>query len=160
MERLAHRLAREWKMNKWVYAIAIPVLAYYILFCYAPMYGAQIAFKNYTPGRGIWGSKWVGTLHFETFFNGIYFARTLRNTKAVLFICNGESQLRELHAILNQRLRADKAIQHPGFRLRQNQAPVRRTGMPGEQGRGQPLREQQRRQGLKMLLRQDLRGRH
>ncbi len=83
MERLAHCLAREWKMNKWVYAIAIPVLAYYILFCYAPMYGAQIAFKNYTPGRGIWGSKWVGTLHFETFFNGIYFARTLRNTLTI-----------------------------------------------------------------------------
>lgn len=80
---LARRLQREWQMNKWVYVIAIPVLIYYITFCYAPMYGAQIAFKNYKPGRGIWGSKWVGLMHFETFFNGIYFARTLRNTLTI-----------------------------------------------------------------------------
>lgn len=80
---LARRLQREWQMNKWVYVIAIPVLAYYIIFCYMPMYGAQIAFKNYKPGRGIWGSKWVGLMHFETFFNGIYFWRTLRNTLTI-----------------------------------------------------------------------------
>jgi len=70
-------------MNKWVYVIALPVLAYYILFCYLPMYGAQIAFKYYQPGKGIVGSAWAGIYHFVSFFKGVYFWRTLRNTLTI-----------------------------------------------------------------------------
>lgn len=70
-------------MNKWVYVIALPVLAYYILFCYLPMYGAQIAFKYYQPGKGIVGSAWAGLYHFVSFFKGVYFWRTLRNTLTI-----------------------------------------------------------------------------
>lgn len=58
----------------------IPVLAYYIIFCYIPMYGIQIAFKNFAPGLGIESSPWAGLIHFSTFFKGPYFVRTLRNT--------------------------------------------------------------------------------
>ena len=58
----------------------IPVVAYYILFHYGPLYGVQIAFKDFTPGRGIMGSKWVGFKHFISFFEGVYFVRTVRNT--------------------------------------------------------------------------------
>ena len=46
--------------NKWAYFMFIPVLVWYIVFCYAPMYGAIIAFKDYSPSLGILESKWVG----------------------------------------------------------------------------------------------------
>jgi len=77
---LGPRLQRDWKLNKWKYLLMIPVLVYLILFCYKPMYGLIIAFKNYKPTRGIWDSKWVGLTWFEAFFKDIYFWRLLRNT--------------------------------------------------------------------------------
>nr|WP_235550492.1 ABC transporter permease subunit [Paenibacillus sp. Soil750] len=58
----------------------LPVLAYYVLFHYAPMYGAMIAFKNYSPMKGILDSPWVGFAHFESFFNSFYFWRIFKNT--------------------------------------------------------------------------------
>jgi len=42
---------------KWTYLMLIPVLVYYILFHYGPLYGVQIGFKDFSPGLGIWGSK-------------------------------------------------------------------------------------------------------
>lgn len=63
-----------------IYLMLLPVLLYYILFAYAPLYGLQIAFKNYRPGLGIWGSKWCGLDQFVQFFTGPYFWRLLRNT--------------------------------------------------------------------------------
>ena len=60
--------------------MALPVLAWYVMFCYMPMYGAQIAFKNFNPGLGILNSPWIGLKNFEMFFEGIYFWRTFRNT--------------------------------------------------------------------------------
>lgn len=63
-----------------IYIMLIPVLLYYILFAYAPLSGLQIAFRDYRPGRGIWGSRWVGFDNFIQFFSGPYFWRTLRNT--------------------------------------------------------------------------------
>nr|WP_246363017.1 ABC transporter permease subunit [Paenibacillus alba] len=58
----------------------IPVLAYYAVFHYAPMYGALIAFKEYSPMKGILGSEWVGFAHFKDFFGSYYFWRILKNT--------------------------------------------------------------------------------
>lgn len=58
----------------------IPLVAFYLVFHYYPMYGAQIAFKNFTIGKGIEGSPWVGMKHFEQFFKSIYFERLLTNT--------------------------------------------------------------------------------
>jgi putative aldouronate transport system permease protein len=60
--------------------MVIPVLAFYLIFCYRPMYGAVIAFKDFSPGRGIWGSPWVGLEHFEAFLAGKDFTRILTNT--------------------------------------------------------------------------------
>ncbi|MGI5895234.1 MAG: ABC transporter permease [Candidatus Merdivicinus sp.] len=71
--------------NKWVYVMTIPMLAYYIIFCYVPMYGASIAFKDFQPAVGIIGSPWVGFKHFESFFTGVYFVRTIRNTLILSF---------------------------------------------------------------------------
>ena len=58
----------------------VPVLAYYIIFCYIPIYGIQIAFKNFAPGLGIADSPWAGLTHFKSFFAGPYFLRTFVNT--------------------------------------------------------------------------------
>lgn len=77
---LGKRLQRDFQMHKWKYVLIVPILVYLALFCYKPMYGLIIAFKNYKPARGIWGSPWVGLMWFETFFKDPYFFRLLRNT--------------------------------------------------------------------------------
>jgi len=77
---LLKALKRDMQMHFWKYVLIIPILIYLALFCYKPMYGLVIAFKNYKPARGIWGSKWVGFTWFETFFKDPYFFRLLRNT--------------------------------------------------------------------------------
>ena len=66
--------------NKWIYLMAIPVVAFYLCFSYIPMAGIQIAFKNFNFGQGIWGSPWAGLTHFVSFFNGPYAWRVIRNT--------------------------------------------------------------------------------
>lgn len=58
--------------------IVLPVL-YYIIFHYVPLYGVQIAFKRYSPGRGIWGSQWVGLKWFRQFFGSYFAGRLIRN---------------------------------------------------------------------------------
>ncbi|WNQ14319.1 ABC transporter permease subunit [Paenibacillus aurantius] len=59
--------------------ISLPLI-YLLLFKYWPMYGAQIAFKNYIVTKGIWGSEWVGLKHFIRFFESYEFWRIIRNT--------------------------------------------------------------------------------
>lgn len=71
---------KDFVKNKYLYLLALAGIAYYIIFKYVPMYGAIIAFKNYLPSKGIWGSPWVGFKHFEDFFGSHYFWRILRNT--------------------------------------------------------------------------------
>ncbi|MFC4104107.1 ABC transporter permease [Paenibacillus xanthanilyticus] len=75
-----HRFVRDFLLNKYLYLMMLPVLVYYIVFHYVPMYGAVIAFKNYSPMKGILGSDWVGLKHFADFFNSYYFWRILKNT--------------------------------------------------------------------------------
>ena len=66
--------------NKYVYIMLVPVLAYFIIFHYIPLWGAQIAFRDFRPQRGFFGSTWVGLQWFKEFFSSYYFARLLRNT--------------------------------------------------------------------------------
>ena len=73
-------LGRDLARNRTVYLLALPMVLYYLLFHYQPMYGAIIAFKDFAPGRGIWGSPWVGFEHFQSFFRSVYFVRVVRNT--------------------------------------------------------------------------------
>ncbi|RED55556.1 ABC transporter permease [Cohnella lupini] len=80
-----NRFVRDFAMNKYLYVMMIPVIAYYAVFHYAPMYGALIAFKDYSPMKGIWGSDWVGLKHFYDFFNSYYFWRILKNTIVISF---------------------------------------------------------------------------
>lgn len=67
--------------NNWqLYVLVLPVVIYFFIYEYMPMYGVQIAFRNYKITHGITGSKWVGFKHFETFFNAYYFKRLIMNT--------------------------------------------------------------------------------
>ena len=78
-----HVFVKDFKANYLLYLLVLPVLAYYIIFAYGPMGGVIIAFKNFKPNLGIWGSPWAknyGFQHFLSFFNSIYFSRTVTNT--------------------------------------------------------------------------------
>lgn len=76
----AARAKKDWQRNKALYILVIPVLLFYILFHYKPMYGAIMAFMDYNPRLGFEGSDWVGFANFTRFFNSPYFVKLLRNT--------------------------------------------------------------------------------
>ncbi|WP_127583592.1 ABC transporter permease [Paenibacillus koleovorans] len=76
MSRVIRALVRD----RYLLLLISPVLLYYVIFHYVPMYGVTIAFKNFRPVDGILGSDWVGFKHFEQFFQSLYFGRLLRNT--------------------------------------------------------------------------------
>lgn len=69
-------MRRNWSL----YLMILPVLVFYIIFMYKPMYGAIIAFKRYSPGLGIGESPWVGFENFKYFFDNPDFARIMTNT--------------------------------------------------------------------------------
>ena len=73
---LVDELKRRWQL----YLMLVLPLAYLIIFCYVPMGGVIIAFKDYSIRGGIWGSDWVGFKHFINFFNTPDFFKLLRNT--------------------------------------------------------------------------------
>lgn len=67
--------------NNWqLYLLVLPAVIYFVVFNYLPLYGIQIAFKDYKAVDGIAGSAWVGLKHFKNFFNAYYFKRLLSNT--------------------------------------------------------------------------------
>ncbi|UQZ77645.1 sugar ABC transporter permease [Niallia circulans] len=71
---------RKIRKNWDLYLLIIPIIAYFIIFKYIPMYGLQIAFKDFIAVDGIFNSPWVGLEHFERFFQSFYFERLLSNT--------------------------------------------------------------------------------
>jgi putative aldouronate transport system permease protein len=73
------------KRNWELYLFILPAMIFYIIFHYIPMYGVQIAFKNYMVTKGIFGSPWAGFKHFERFFNSYQFWTLLRNTVVLSF---------------------------------------------------------------------------
>lgn len=68
------------RKNYQLYLMVILPTLYIILFKYVPMYGSQIAFKDFTPMKGIFGSEWVGFKHFIRFFNSPQFKTVVSNT--------------------------------------------------------------------------------
>ena len=69
-------LAHDWQL--WV--MLLPAVVYIFIFCYIPMYGAQLAFREYSFETGITGGKWVGFKYFEQYFSSSMFGTTLKNT--------------------------------------------------------------------------------
>lgn len=87
-EPLGLQLKKDMKKNYGAYLIFIPVAIYYIMFAYKPMYGILIAFKDYSPMKGIIDSPWAdmnGLAHFISFFKSYYFVRVLKNTLVISF---------------------------------------------------------------------------
>lgn len=70
------RFKKNWQLHLMVF---LP-LCYLVLFSYVPLYGIQIAFKEYSPRAGIWGSEWVGLKHFEKFFGYYLWPQLVANT--------------------------------------------------------------------------------
>lgn len=75
-----HRNLNKIMKNWQLYILILPALIYFIIFCYGPMYGVQIAFKDFIANKGIWGSPWVGLKHFKNFFQTYSSRRVIWNT--------------------------------------------------------------------------------
>ncbi|MCL2528565.1 MAG: ABC transporter permease subunit [Defluviitaleaceae bacterium] len=73
-------LARRMKPYTMMYIMLLPAIAIVLIFSYGPMYGLQMAFRNFNLGLGIWNSPWVGLQHFRTFLSTQGAIRALRNT--------------------------------------------------------------------------------
>jgi len=71
------------KRNWILYLFLIPMILYFIIFCYLPIYGIQIAFQNYRIGELFGQSEWVGFKHFIRFFNSAWFGTILKNTVTI-----------------------------------------------------------------------------
>lgn len=77
---LPERILNEIKRNWILYLMILPVVVYYVIFAYWPMYGIQIAFKDYIPKLGFLNSPFVGFDHFQRFFSSFNFTQLLSNT--------------------------------------------------------------------------------
>lgn len=77
---LGHTIKIDFIRNKSLYFMILPVIVFYIIFSYLPMYGAIIAFEDFKPQLGILGSPWVGLKHFRSFFESPSFLSILGNT--------------------------------------------------------------------------------
>ncbi len=81
LERFGEHMRREWQL----YVMLLPLVIWLFVFLYKPMYGLQIAFKDYSIFRGVSGSPWVGFEHFERLFTNDQFLRALKNTVVISF---------------------------------------------------------------------------
>lgn len=75
---------KRYKKHKYLFFLLFPALAWYSIFHYGPLYGIQLAFKDFRIMEGILGSPWVGFKHFDTMFTASsHFWRVLRNTVVI-----------------------------------------------------------------------------
>lgn len=80
IQRISMAIKHDWKYNKALIAmIAVPVIIT-IIFNYVPLYGLQIAFKDYHPLKDIWEAEWVGVKYFKQFFEYYKFKDLIWNT--------------------------------------------------------------------------------
>ncbi len=78
---LLDHFKREWQ----IYVMLAPMIIWFLVFLYKPMYGLQIAFKDYSIFRGIEASPWVGLEHFNDLFSNSQFLRAIKNTFLISF---------------------------------------------------------------------------
>ena len=79
LQQFLVRFRKNWQLHLLMF---LPIL-YILIFYYTPMYGLQIAFRDFRPRAGIWGSEWVGLKHFLAFFNAHNFTQIVSNTLIV-----------------------------------------------------------------------------
>ena len=80
--RISEHLRNEWQL----YVMLLPTIIWFIVFLYKPMYGLQIAFKDFSIFRGVADSPWVGLEHFQTLFGSDQFLRAVKNTVIISFL--------------------------------------------------------------------------
>ena len=102
------RLRNDFKENWLLYLMLVPVVLFYLIFHYGPMFGLSIAFLDYRPARGILGSRFVGFKHFYNFFTNYYFWRLLRNTIRISLWSLATFPLPIIFALLINELRSPK----------------------------------------------------
>ena len=78
--KMKKKFIRDFKRNWQLHLMILFPLVYIILFEYAPMFGIQIAFRDFSPRGGIWGSEWVGLANFERFFHNFKWTQYVANT--------------------------------------------------------------------------------
>ena len=78
-------IKKDFKRNRTIYLMLLPVLIFFVIFKYIPMGGIIMAFEKFSPKMGIYGSEWVGLKHFKDFFASYYFFRLLKNTFLLSF---------------------------------------------------------------------------
>ena len=76
LRTLQKNIRRDWMLL----LIILPGVLYFAIFCYGPMYGILMAFKDYNISKGIWGSPWAGLKHFRELVESVYFGRLVKNT--------------------------------------------------------------------------------
>ena len=77
------RLSAVVRRDAELYLMVLPAVIFFIIFHYGPIYGLQIAFKDFRAVEGIWGSPWVGLKHFQRFFSSYRFWTLLKNTLGI-----------------------------------------------------------------------------
>ncbi|MCI8516698.1 MAG: sugar ABC transporter permease [Hungatella sp.] len=80
--RMQKAIRKDWQL----FIMCLLPVIYYIVFHYIPMYGVQIAFKDFYASKGIWGSQWVGMKYFKRFFHSYQFWPLIRNTLSLSFL--------------------------------------------------------------------------
>lgn len=78
-------LAYQYRKHKYFFLMLTPVVIYYLIFHYGPMYGVVIAFQDYKFLKGVSGSPWIGLDNFKELFTGLYFPTVLKNTLIINF---------------------------------------------------------------------------
>ena len=74
--KIIYRMKKSWRL----YVLLLPTIIYLFIFCYIPMAGIQIAFRDFKFSTGIWDSAWVGLKHFIAFFESVQFWPLMINT--------------------------------------------------------------------------------
>ena len=75
----------DWKRDWQLWIMILPALAYVLVFCYGPMYGLQLAFRDFDFSKGMTGGEWAGLKYFKQYFDSPMFWPTLRNTFTIAF---------------------------------------------------------------------------
>lgn len=87
MKKFKNKIKKDFKRNYSLYIMFLPILIYLIIFCYWPMNGILMAFQDFRPRLGIWGSEWVGLKHFKNFLGTPSFLQLITNTLRLSLAC-------------------------------------------------------------------------
>ncbi len=87
MQLEGHARRKKWfkkRRERWqLYLMILPAVVWLIIFCYVPMYGVTLAFKNFNFAKGIIGSPWVGFVNFRRLFSSYWFPTIIRKTLTI-----------------------------------------------------------------------------